>query len=261
MTHGVHALSFLRMCLVVLGVRVHPRFPLIVLSNRDEVYARPTAAAHSWDDAPIFGGRDLDKAGTWLGLARARPTLPFGLVTNVRAPWARKEGRSRGELVRRALTEDFARIERNLYPSFNLLFGDADGVFCADESDAPPEQLAQGIHGLSNARIDVPWPKVRRLETFLEGAMEASDTMFDIDRAVAALRDNAQAAVQDLPDTGVGSALELALSAPFLALPGYGTRASTVLVYHRDGSVHFVEQAYGEGGSPTTRVDVQLTPT
>lgn len=247
------------MCLVALALHVHPRFPLVVLSNRDEFYARPAKAADLWEDEAIFGGRDLEKSGTWLGIAHARPRGPFALVTNVRSPAARKEGRSRGELVRRTLNEGFDAIDTSVYPAFNLLFGDAAGVFSADESGAPPKALGPGIHGLSNARVDVPWPKVTRLERALEALLSAKEDALDVEAALAALRDDTRADPSSLPDTGVGPSLELALSAPFLALDAYGTRASTVLVYDAKGAVSFVEQSYGPGGIALTRVERQLS--
>lgn len=246
------------MCLVVIGLRVHPRYPLIVLSNRDEVYGRPTQPAHGWDDAPIFGGRDLEAGGTWLGVARSKPGLPFALVTNVRSPTARRVGRSRGALVSSVLTSGIDAIEREAYPAFNLLFGDAAGVYSADESPAASIALSAGIHGLSNARVDVPWPKVTRVQTALTRLVAESTESFDLEAALAILRDAAPAAVSELPNTGVEQALELALSSPFIALPGYGTRASTVLLYDRDGSIRFVEQSYGPDISGAARVDVRI---
>ena len=59
------------MCLVLLALRAHEELPLIVLANRDELRARPTAPAAFWSDAPdVFAGRDLEKLGTWFGVTR-----------------------------------------------------------------------------------------------------------------------------------------------------------------------------------------------
>jgi len=45
------------MCLIVLAIRSHPRYKLIIAANRDEYYRRPTAAAGFWADYPaILGG-------------------------------------------------------------------------------------------------------------------------------------------------------------------------------------------------------------
>ncbi|WP_153117468.1 NRDE family protein [Rhodocyclus tenuis] len=59
------------MCLIVLAWQAHPDYPLLVAANRDEFFARPSAAAAFWDDAPaVFGGRDLQAGGSWLGITR-----------------------------------------------------------------------------------------------------------------------------------------------------------------------------------------------
>ncbi|MCP3848945.1 MAG: NRDE family protein, partial [Gammaproteobacteria bacterium] len=47
------------MCLILIALQQHKDYPLIVIANRDEFYARPTRTAHWWDDdADIFAGRD-----------------------------------------------------------------------------------------------------------------------------------------------------------------------------------------------------------
>jgi len=59
------------MCLIVLAWQAHPDYPLLVAANRDEFFARPSAAAAFWDDAPaVFAGRDLQAGGSWLGITR-----------------------------------------------------------------------------------------------------------------------------------------------------------------------------------------------
>jgi len=72
------------MCLIVVGWRVHPDYPLVVAANRDEFHARASLSAAAWTDDPaVFGGRDLTAGGTWLGLRRGGR---FAAVTNVREP-------------------------------------------------------------------------------------------------------------------------------------------------------------------------------
>ena len=59
------------MCVIYLAYEQHPEYPLILLANRDEFYERPTAPAGFWTDFPqIYGGRDLVRGGTWLGVAK-----------------------------------------------------------------------------------------------------------------------------------------------------------------------------------------------
>src|SRR5215203_6440835 len=84
------------MCVIFFAYNQHPEYPLILLANRDEFYARPTERADFWQDFPeIFAGRDLVHGGTWLGITtRGR----FAAVTNYRDPAATGKF-SRGNLV------------------------------------------------------------------------------------------------------------------------------------------------------------------
>lgn len=60
------------MCLVTLAFQSHPKYPLIVVANRDESYERPSAEAAFWSDHPdLLAGRDLEAGGTWFGVNRA----------------------------------------------------------------------------------------------------------------------------------------------------------------------------------------------
>src|SRR5690606_37670593 len=125
------AFSLLLMCLLALAWQTHPRYRLIFAGNRDEFHARPSAAAAWWQDAPdVFGGRDLEAGGTWLGMRRDGR---FAVVTNFREPDPRPAGlRSRGELTARFLSgndapEDYLRQLRETrsdYAGYNLIFGD-----------------------------------------------------------------------------------------------------------------------------------------
>jgi len=82
------------MCLILVAWRAHPDYPLAVAANRDEFFARPTAAAAPWAEDPrVLGGRDLEAGGTWLGI---REGGRFAAVTNVREPGVPKGPRSRG---------------------------------------------------------------------------------------------------------------------------------------------------------------------
>ena len=88
------------MCLILFAWRQHAEYPLALIANRDEYYARPTRDAHWWDEAKVFGGRDLQAGGTWLGIGKSGR---FAAVTNVREPGGMKAGKkSRG-----ALTQNF----------------------------------------------------------------------------------------------------------------------------------------------------------
>ena len=243
------------MCLILFAHRAHPRYRLVVAANRDEFYARPTAPAAPWPDAPeVVAGRDLRGGGTWMGIARSGR---WAALTNYRDPAEQDHpGPSRGHLVAdflRAAVEPARYLEELLpraaeYAGFNLLVGDADGVlWFSNRAGTPPVLLTPGVYGVSNHLLDTPWPKVlrgkRELARLLaDGAVEA-DPLLDL------LLDRAYAADHELPATGVGRERERVLSASFIASPGYGTRASTALLVEHDGSALLAERTFEQGAA------------
>ncbi|HEY1957829.1 MAG TPA: NRDE family protein [Polyangiaceae bacterium] len=235
------------MCLVLLAHRALAEFPLVLATNRDEYFARPSAPAAWWrhEGVDIFGARDLDKGGTWLGLTRSGR---FAVVTNVRdlSKPPPSDAASRGWLVADALAGDaFARADRSRFPSFNLLVGEGDTVRYFRD-DAEPALVAPGVHGLSNHRLDTRWPKVSAaVRTFESLRTVDSEALFRI------LADDARAPDDDLPATGVPLEVERALSPAFVRLPAlaYGTRCSTVILGRAGGGFDFEERTFDATGA------------
>lgn len=237
--------------------RAHPEYALIFAGNRDEAYARPSTAAAFWGDEPdIFGGRDLEKGGSWLGLSRSGR---IATVTNYRDGFSRGADapRSRGELVASYLrsTEPPKRYLRHVTPAANqyrdfcLVVGDLEQLCFYSNRGRGPEEIAPGVHGLSNHLLDTPWPKVRHGRERLHALLERTESelvsgLFEI------LADRTRAPDAELPDTGVGVERERELSPCFIADGRYGTRASTVLLITRNGEVLFIERNFGPRGAP-----------
>ncbi len=242
------------MCLILIAHRAHPAYRLVVGANRDEFYARPTAPAEFWQDAPeILAGRDLEASGTWLGVTRG---LRFAAVTNFRDPAALRStgARSRGGLTSGFLksevpaAEYMEGVQRNAgaYNGFNLFVADAHGLYYFSNRDGAVRELGSGIFGLSNHLLDTPWPKVAELKPRFGIALR---TPLDPDEIRGILSDRTVAADRDLPDTGVGLERERALSAAFVVAEGYGTRSTTALAIGTDGQVTFNEWTYAAGGA------------
>src|SRR5688500_1269382 len=92
------------MCLIALALDAHPSYRLVITANRDEFYARPTAPAAGWADAPdVLAGRDLREGGTWMGVTRGGRVAA---VTNYRDPGLAQLA---GAPSRGALVADFLR--------------------------------------------------------------------------------------------------------------------------------------------------------
>ncbi|UNK58815.1 NRDE family protein [Pseudoxanthomonas daejeonensis] len=242
------------MCVVAFAIDAHPRWRLVLAGNRDEFHARPTAALARWDDGSgIVAGRDLEAGGTWLGVdARGR----CALVTNVRDFRQPQTGLSRGLLASdylrgRGDARDHAQAllgDAGRYRPFNLLLVDPRG--CAWVGNRPRVRTtapSSGVHVLSNAELDTPWPKAtalgQRLRTWLD---EGGDT--DFAALFDALADDTTHADAQLPDTGIGLERERWLSAAFIRGEDYGTRASTVVALGHDGNGTIIERRWGPMG-------------
>lgn len=247
------------MCLIALSWQSHPGHPLVVAANRDEFYGRPSLPARFWEDAPhVLGGRDLQAGGTWLGLTRHGR---FAALTNIREP-----GRPAGRLSRGLLAAGFLNGQQSPmdyladvarqgqdYSGFNLLVADRDTLGWYNNRDDEVTQLPPGIYGLSNASLDTPWPKVRRLTRRFRDSLQAEASA---DSLLALLADHEPAADAELPDTGIGLPMERLLSSCFIRSPQYGTRASTVVMISEQRA-RLMEQSFDHDG-PSEQVDISM---
>lgn len=241
------------MCLLVFAWKTCPDVPLVFAGNRDELHARPAAAAGFWEDAPrILAGRDLQAGGTWLG---ATIGGRFAVVTNYRdGPNPVSGRRSRGELptefLRGGMTPQAyilqVQTRRDDYAGFSLLAGDRDTLWYISNRGADAQAVTPGIHGLSNHLLDTPWPKVtrsfERLHLLLESGHLTSDALLHL------LADRTPADSPALPDTGIGPELERTVSSPFVVNSRYGTRCSTLILLG-DDSIRFTERRFDSTGA------------
>lgn len=252
------------MCVIAFAWNVHPRWRLLLVGNRDEFHARPSAPLARWENSPIIAGRDLLAGGTWLGVTA---TGRCAVVTNVRDPRAATDGQSRGLLVSDYLAAgndardhgDALRLRAPAYRPFNLLVFDADtSVFTGNHPGVHQTWLQPGVHALSNANLDTPWPKVCALRAHLQAWLAAGgDNPLPL---LDGLADERRAADADLPDTGIGLELERKLSPAFVRGEQYGTRASTLVAIARDGHGMILERSFGPDGAAGLQTRVDFAP-
>lgn len=237
------------MCLIFLSLHDHPNYKLIIAANRDEFYQRKTAAADFWTDHPtIVGGRDLEASGTWMGMNK---NGRISMVTNYRdMKNLKQQAPSRGALVSDYLIGNEApesylkAIEpsASAYNGFNLLVGNSDALYYLSNYKDGIQRVPYGIHGLSNALLNTPWPKVERGKRNFERLIQ--DQTIEPDALFELLRDEERASDAALPDTGVGLERERMLSSMFIKSPSYGTRCSTVLLVDKQNHVLYTERVY-----------------
>lgn len=251
------------MCLIAFAWRSHRRCPLVLIANRDEFHARPAAAADLDPGAAgIYGGRDLVEGGGWLQVSTRRR---LAAVTNVRAgPNPAKMPRSRGWLVRDFVRGDSGADEfatglaqtAGEHGNFNLLLWDGAALAFASNHPGPAHRMiSPGLHAMSNGAFDAPWPKsghaMRALESWIASAPGDAQGIEPaaLTPLFNALSDTTVAPDALLPDTGVGLALERALSPPFVSGDSYGTRCSSVVLIGTDHCV-FAERRFGPNTAP-----------
>ena len=244
------------MCLIFFAWQRHVDYRLVVAANRDEFYARATAPAGYWEEAPeVLAGRDLEAGGTWLGVSRGGR---FAALTNFRGGEARTgEVPSRGHLVSDYLRSQHAAEDYLMslvpraaaYNGFNLLVGDREQLYWFSNRAGEPVRLDAGIYAISNHLLDTPWPKVVRGKAAFAELLQVKRTdreaMFDL------LADRQLAGDADLPDTGIGLARERALSPMFIRAGDYGTRSSTVLLVENAGHTTLHERTHEPGTAGT----------
>jgi uncharacterized protein with NRDE domain len=252
------------MCLIAWNWQPDSPNPLLLIANRDEFYARPTAALHWWHDAPILAGRDLQAGGTWLGVSRSGR---LAALTNHRDPAKqRTDAPSRGELVSAFLHADTSGSDYLSelagraadYNPFNLLVFDGTQLLGLESRHARVMAMQPGIGAVSNADFLTPWPKLAHLSGSLQQLLAQQHPSDE--QLLALLHNPRLAADADLPATGIPLELERALSAAFVALPDYGTRACSVVRFEKD-SVQFLEQGFDPGGvTHTEKITTKLPP-
>jgi uncharacterized protein with NRDE domain len=239
------------MCLIVVAFRVAADYPLIVAGNRDEFHARPTRDAAWWaDDRDVVGGRDLQAGGTWLALHRRGR---FAAVTNFRdAEKARAGKRSRGHLVTEFVQGDATPIDYvdglsgDDYAGFNLLVSDGHTLAYLSNRDGISRQLDAGIYGLSNATLDTPWEKVERSKNALQKLLE--DEAVNETALLRLLADRNKGPVSEVESDRLPFATAYAITAPFIVLPEYGTRCSTLVMADQRGKWSLFERRFNAAG-------------
>lgn len=221
------------MCLIVLGWRAHPGFPLVVAANRDEFHGRPAAPAAFWRDRPeILAGRDLEAMGTWMGVNRSGR---FAAVTNYRGAREPSAAESRGALVstflaRTATTASAymadvaARASR--YSGFNLLACDRDQLWWMSNRDGAPRKLEPGYYALGNLLLDSP--DVQPLKQRIADTPPAVEPYFTV------------------------------LAAAKIVNPEYGTRCSTVLL-DSGKQIRYAERTFAQDGADAETVHFELS--
>ncbi|OUU73768.1 MAG: hypothetical protein CBC29_09850 [Methylococcaceae bacterium TMED69] len=228
------------MCIVLIAKNTIKDFPLIILANRDEYFERETKSLGLWKkNKEILAGKDLRAGGTWLGVTRSgRVAALTNLPTFEKTS---KNKKSRGLLIKDFLTDninpyqyvEFLEKTKNQFLGFNLVVGIKDILFHYSNATSKISVLNDGIHVMTNSTFDNPWPKGNILkkrvkDVITEKPSDLIESFFSI--------------------LGPSSKVHLLNKAYkesiFITGKLYGTRSSSVLMFHKNGSFNFNERSY-----------------
>lgn len=228
--------------------------PVLLLSNRDEFFARDTQPTHVWqtkNDARILAGQDRQSGGTWLGVNPDNKR--WATVLNYREAGKNAIAKpqnaiSRGHLVRDFLLSDTSpmqyakQINLQAYEGFNFICGTNQQAVMVSNRGQAPQALPAGLHVFSNGEMQSYWAKTARLRmrvrqellpllqtnqaNFADIKLKNAEIITkkrDINdlndwqkNAFACLSDTSLVADDDLPDTGVPLMIEKVLSSVFI---------------------------------------------
>ncbi|XP_010531519.1 PREDICTED: transport and Golgi organization protein 2 homolog [Tarenaya hassleriana] len=248
------------MCIAVFLWRSHPLYPLLLFLNRDEYHNRPTEPLRRWEDGEMVGGRDVVGGGTWLGCTR-HGRIAF--LTNFREVCSNPNARTRGHLPLRFLqsgkspTEFAEELEKEFdqYNGFNLVVADVCSQVMVYITNRPPcansslvREVSPGIHVLSNANLDSPWPKCLRLkEDFIKLLAGSKGGEFPMKKMTEKVMMNGDKDDEEAKLPGIFQPeIEFNLSSIFIDFQRpngrYGTRSISALSVKCDGEVCFYEK-------------------
>lgn len=250
------------MCVLAFAWQAHPRWRLLLAGNRDEFHARPAQPLERWTEPHhLLAGRDLQSGGTWLGVSEQGR---FAVVTNLRGFGAPVAGlASRGALVTDYLAgagayADPLTADLSAFNPVNLIVAARQGAhFLSNRPDVTRSALASGLYGLSNGRLDEPWPKTLRLKSclldWITGDARDPEWLFE------GLHE------QVLPDIGLeprtpSDVPQEPLQSPiFIRNPVYGTRCSTVVAIDTQGRGVIMERRFTADASETGRTSLTFS--
>lgn len=260
------------MCILLCTLK-HPDYALVLGSNRDEFFERPTARASFVTDnilMPIDLARE--EHGTWIGITK---NGRFCVLVNYREDVSLCQI---GVISRGMITKDF--LQSNLDPlewahdikkrsnnfngigGFSLFFGNIGGQLyvLSNRSEKILKVDNNDIFGISNSAVDDPWMKViHGKELFQSKVMSTKTLESTINTVFEVMGDSCLTSGGSLSEALAGNIKE-SIFVPDLINDisceqtmgrTYGTRTQTVIVVSHNGYVSYVEKDVSTGNIQT----------
>ena len=256
------------MCLVTFMKDVHPDYPLIFITNRDELYDRAAAPIHRWVDYPeVTAGVDLKAYGTWLGYAKNGKFI--AVLNHPFEKWAPslEEPRSRGKLLRDYLTTDISITEfehilretRTEYNGYHLIFGTFDDLRYYSNINNVFQNFKTGTHTISNTTDDLSKHRKEYSCALLKNYVDKHKNDLKLDELVQLMQNKEPS--EDLEDFPPELSMDIAkeASAIFIKSEEFGTVGTTAILLDKEGRIQVKEVKYSpEKITEITTLEQQL---
>ncbi|XP_013142213.1 PREDICTED: transport and Golgi organization protein 2 homolog isoform X2 [Papilio polytes] len=252
------------MCIVFIYVGSNDadsEYKLILISNRDEFYDRPSQNMSPWEeDVNIYGGRDLQtgcEGGTWLALSTYNKKI--GLLLNL--PGVHKDNaKSRGKVVENYVKGDIKLIsfvdsmkqhfqECNEFVLVAVEFGNViPTVQTYNNGNNELKQWHDQYLGFSNSLPDQPLTKVEAGKCKLQDACNKYKKINNKDKLIEELIAVLKSEKSNLPDPQLEERrpqIFKELSSIFVKIPKarYGTRTHTIILLTKTGEMDIIEMS------------------
>ena len=230
------------MCIVLIAKNIIEDFPLIILANRDEYFERETKSLGLWKkNTKILAGMDLEAGGTWLGLTNSGRVAALTNLPSIEK--ISEKTKSRGLLIKDFFTKNmtpyeytnFLKQSKNEFLGFNLVVGVKDSLIHYSNANRKTSILNDGFHIMTNTTFNNNWPKgdalrERTKNILVERPSDLIDSFFSILG----------------PSFNVNPSKNSYTDSIFITGESYGTRSSSVLMFHKDGGCNFSERSYNK---------------
>ena len=241
------------MCLILTAINPNSEFKLVLASNRDEFYERPTKNMFWRADKNILSGEDELKKGMWLGLNK---NGSLAAVTNVRdfsdeeALNQPEKKESRGDLVKNFLKENISikdysnRINGSNYQGFNLiLIKDFKLSIISSEATELDEQ-SEGIFVLGNKKYNSKSEKLLSAKNDFSVVLKSQLTHQGLLQLMSEPANEPFA----FSNTFIKSNHGNEFNARFINSDIYGTRATTIITIDKENLCLITERVFDDKG-------------
>ncbi len=241
------------MCLIVLSIKPNKSYKLVLSSNRDEFYDRPTENMHWWQTNPkVLAGKDKNFDGTWMAMTEFGK---FAAVTNVKEftslstrHKSLEELSSRGDLVKNFVMSDYTAGEyidtfKGLnYQGFNLiLFDGQEAIVCSNRG--LEKKLDEGItYAIGNRPLEQKSEKLKSAEKDFKNILDSNISSKSLFKMMQLPKNEPLEFSKAFTKENHGEEFPYR----FIETDIYGTRSTTTITIDQNNKAEILETTFGK---------------